>query len=152
MCNLEATLMSVVMRTQKNGYIVYERGRLLASSTDRWWDNYVSRFRIWYPSGERIISSWKIFINRAQWRNYRPRSPRNAGGPDEMGAQNFRTDNYSTHGRFFWICKKNSIYYLNMLFFLKIVDLVDTFILTVKNQQLAVHRAQLGWVDNFRDA
>ena len=53
-----------------------------------------------------------------QWRNYRPRSPRNAGGPDEMGAQNFRTNN-STHGRFLFEFVKINIY-LNILLFLKI--------------------------------
>ena len=25
-----------------------------------------------------------------QWRNYRPRSPRNAGGPDKMGGPKFQ--------------------------------------------------------------
>ena len=30
---------------------------------------------------------------KTQWRNYRPRSPRNAASPDEEGAQNFRTNN-----------------------------------------------------------
>ena len=90
----------------------------------------------------------------AQWRNYRPAAPAmRGGGPRRDGGPNFRTKNYSIHGRFlFEFVKKNNIYYLNILLFLKIVDLVDTFILTVKNQQLTVHRAQLGWVDNFRDA
>ena len=45
------------------------------------------------------IAPTQILMFFQQWRNYRPRSPRNAGGPDEKGAQNFKTTNL-LNGRF----------------------------------------------------
>ena len=59
----------------------------------------VFRHTVTHKAVHAIKFYCKLSIVEYQWRNYHPRSLRNAGGPDEKGAKNFRT-NYSIHGRF----------------------------------------------------